>query len=218
MIDRGFDFRQDYVALNELGQTLFERAKMERANEAKRNEFRSRDQGFEQALFYDSASTAHYNSLIHSQLGDEEKARIGGFTRNTGRTITPVTRRLWRRAGPTGGGQRRAGDHDLQAAAQGGTHQDIPGRRSAAEGVDLANAARALFNTCRVAAADTGQVGGFSGIGLHSGNKVSMTLLPAPPNTGILRRRSRQPRGNPGPSQACSRRPVPQPSPEARPR
>ena len=29
----------------------------------------------------------------------------------------------------------------------------------------------------------------FSGIGLHSGNKVSMTLLPAPPNTGILFRR-----------------------------
>lgn len=29
----------------------------------------------------------------------------------------------------------------------------------------------------------------FSGIGLHSGNKVSMTLLPASPNTGILFRR-----------------------------
>ena len=30
---------------------------------------------------------------------------------------------------------------------------------------------------------------GFSGIGLHSGNKVSMTLLPAPPNTGVVFRR-----------------------------
>ena len=29
----------------------------------------------------------------------------------------------------------------------------------------------------------------FSGIGLHSGNKVSMTLLPAPPNSGITFRR-----------------------------
>jgi len=29
----------------------------------------------------------------------------------------------------------------------------------------------------------------FSGIGLHSGNRVSMTLLPAPPNTGVLFRR-----------------------------
>ena len=29
----------------------------------------------------------------------------------------------------------------------------------------------------------------FSGIGLHSGNKVSMTLLPAPPNSGIIFRR-----------------------------
>ncbi len=29
----------------------------------------------------------------------------------------------------------------------------------------------------------------FSGIGLHSGNKVSMTLLPAPASTGIIFRR-----------------------------
>lgn len=30
---------------------------------------------------------------------------------------------------------------------------------------------------------------GYSGVGLHSGNKVNMTLLPAPPNTGIRFRR-----------------------------
>ncbi|MEC9081808.1 MAG: bifunctional UDP-3-O-[3-hydroxymyristoyl] N-acetylglucosamine deacetylase/3-hydroxyacyl-ACP dehydratase [Verrucomicrobiota bacterium] len=30
---------------------------------------------------------------------------------------------------------------------------------------------------------------GFSGVGLHSGKKVSMTLLPAPPNSGVLFRR-----------------------------
>src|SRR5579883_1029941 len=29
----------------------------------------------------------------------------------------------------------------------------------------------------------------FSGIGLHSGNRVNMTFLPAPPNTGIRFRR-----------------------------
>ena len=29
----------------------------------------------------------------------------------------------------------------------------------------------------------------FSGIGLHSGNKVAMTLLPSPPNTGVVFRR-----------------------------
>ena len=30
----------------------------------------------------------------------------------------------------------------------------------------------------------------FEGIGLHSGKKVKMTLFPAPPNTGIIFRRS----------------------------
>ena len=29
----------------------------------------------------------------------------------------------------------------------------------------------------------------FSGVGLHSGNKVSMTLLPAPASSGIIFRR-----------------------------
>ena len=29
----------------------------------------------------------------------------------------------------------------------------------------------------------------YSGIGLHSGNEVSMTLIPAPVNTGIIFRR-----------------------------
>ena len=30
----------------------------------------------------------------------------------------------------------------------------------------------------------------FNGIGLHSGKKVKMTLLPAPPNSGIMFKRS----------------------------
>ena len=76
-IDRGFDFSQDYVLLNELGQTLFERSKMERVNEVKRNDFLSRAlKRFEQTLTFDSENlTAHYNlALIHSQLGNEDLA------------------------------------------------------------------------------------------------------------------------------------------------
>ena len=76
-IDRGFDFSQDYVLLNELGQTLFERSKMERVDEAKRNDFLSRALNrFEQTLTFDSENlTAHYNlALIHSQLGNKELA------------------------------------------------------------------------------------------------------------------------------------------------
>ena len=76
-IDRGFDFSQDYVLLNELGQTLFERSKMERVNEAKRNDFLSRALNrFEQTLTLDSENlTAHYNlALIHLQIGNKELA------------------------------------------------------------------------------------------------------------------------------------------------
>ena len=76
-IDRGFDFSQDYVLLNELGQTLFERSKMERVNESKRNDFLNRALSrFEQTLTFDSENlTAHYNlALIHSQLGNKELA------------------------------------------------------------------------------------------------------------------------------------------------
>ena len=76
-IDRGFDFSQDYVLLNELGQTLFERSKMERDNESKRNDFLNRALSrFEQTLTFDSENlTAHYNlALIHSQLGNKELA------------------------------------------------------------------------------------------------------------------------------------------------
>ena len=76
-IERGFDFSQDYVVLNELGQTLFERAKMERANEAKRNEYLGRAiKRFEKTLKIDSENlTAHYNmALIHSLMRNEDKA------------------------------------------------------------------------------------------------------------------------------------------------
>jgi hypothetical protein len=77
--ERGYDFSQDYVLLSELGQTLYERAKMERgeARKAERDKFLREAAGyFEKALTYDSEYVpAHYNlDLIYRQLGDEEKA------------------------------------------------------------------------------------------------------------------------------------------------
>lgn len=74
---REFDFSRDYEVINELGQTLVERAKMERANPAKQKEFFELAlRRFEKTLSLDSENVmAHYNlALIHSQLGDEAKA------------------------------------------------------------------------------------------------------------------------------------------------
>jgi tetratricopeptide (TPR) repeat protein len=79
MQERGFDFSKDYRLLDELGQTLFERAKQERG-EARRE---SRDAllreavvMFERALEIDSEdAVAHYNlDLVYRLLGDEERA------------------------------------------------------------------------------------------------------------------------------------------------
>jgi tetratricopeptide (TPR) repeat protein len=76
---RGFDFSKDYEVINELGQTLFERAKLERgeANRATREDFlRQAVERFERTLALDSENlTAHYNlALIFEQLGDEGRA------------------------------------------------------------------------------------------------------------------------------------------------
>jgi tetratricopeptide (TPR) repeat protein len=70
---RGFDFSRDYEVINELGQTLFERAKMERANPARKEEYlRAAATRFERTLTIDPENlTAHYNlGLIHAALGD----------------------------------------------------------------------------------------------------------------------------------------------------
>lgn len=77
--ERGYDFSQDYMLLNELGQTLFERAKMERgeAYQAERERFlREAVAVFEKTLTFDPENaTAHYNlDLVYRQLGDEEQA------------------------------------------------------------------------------------------------------------------------------------------------
>jgi tetratricopeptide (TPR) repeat protein len=76
---REFDFSQDYRLLNELGQTLFERAKQERgqARLQRREELLGRARGlFDRSLKLDPENvTAHYNlSLILRQLGEKEAA------------------------------------------------------------------------------------------------------------------------------------------------
>jgi tetratricopeptide (TPR) repeat protein len=76
---RGLDFSKDYEVINELGQTLFERSKMERGegNRTPREAFlKQAVERFNQTLALDSENvTAHYNlALIHAQLGDEQRA------------------------------------------------------------------------------------------------------------------------------------------------
>lgn len=76
---RSFDFSKDYEVINELGQTLFERAKLERgdARKAQREKLLlSAAQRFEETLVLDGENVAaHYNlSLIYSELGNAELA------------------------------------------------------------------------------------------------------------------------------------------------
>jgi tetratricopeptide (TPR) repeat protein len=79
MARRGFDFSLDYEVINELGQTLFDRAKQERGelSEARRSELlQDAAVEFEKTLRIDSENvTAHYNlALLFARLGDEAKA------------------------------------------------------------------------------------------------------------------------------------------------
>jgi tetratricopeptide (TPR) repeat protein len=72
---REFDFAQDYTALDQLGQTLFERAKLERGPERKERRdalLREAVDWFQKALAIDPENMpAHYNlALILPQLGD----------------------------------------------------------------------------------------------------------------------------------------------------
>ncbi|MCA9756056.1 MAG: tetratricopeptide repeat protein [Candidatus Eisenbacteria bacterium] len=75
--EKGFDFTKDLVVRNELGQTYFERAKMERGDRSKKEGFlHLAEEQFAATLEIDAEdATAHYNlGLIYAQLGDEEKA------------------------------------------------------------------------------------------------------------------------------------------------
>jgi hypothetical protein len=76
---RAFDFSRDYRLLNELGQTIFERAKQQRgeAAQARRREQLAEAAGwFDRVLTLDPENvTAHYNlALLHGMLGDEQQA------------------------------------------------------------------------------------------------------------------------------------------------
>lgn len=76
---RGFDFSRDYEVLNELGLTLFERAKQERgaARAGARGQLLTRAvAAFERTLAVDSENvTAHYAlALVHAELGDAAAA------------------------------------------------------------------------------------------------------------------------------------------------
>jgi tetratricopeptide (TPR) repeat protein len=76
---RGFDFSLDVVVIDELGQTLFERAKQERGD-GRRTErealLKQAVEQFQHALDVDSEDVmAHYNlSLLFAQLGDSQRA------------------------------------------------------------------------------------------------------------------------------------------------
>ena len=76
---REFDFAQDYVALDELGQTLLERAKQARGPLQRAEHQRLLRQAaswFERTLLIDAEDlAAHYNlALIYTELGDERRA------------------------------------------------------------------------------------------------------------------------------------------------
>ncbi|MDX1951626.1 MAG: multiheme c-type cytochrome [Verrucomicrobiota bacterium] len=74
---RQFDFSKDYEVINELGQTLFERSKLERKDKAAQQAFlREAEAEFKKTLALDSENlAAHYNlALIYSQLGQAQLA------------------------------------------------------------------------------------------------------------------------------------------------
>jgi tetratricopeptide (TPR) repeat protein len=76
--DRGFDFGKDYRVLNELGLTLFERAKLERGEQRARERealLHDAETRFRSVLEIDPENvTAHYGlSQVYARLGDTER-------------------------------------------------------------------------------------------------------------------------------------------------
>lgn len=79
MAQRGFDFSRDYEVINELGNTLFERAKQQfgPSRKAARDELlRAAATQFDKTLALDSENmVAHHGlHLVHKLLGDNERA------------------------------------------------------------------------------------------------------------------------------------------------
>ncbi len=78
-LERQFDFSRDYVVLNELGGTLFDRARAIRSEDRQADRdalLRASIDTFGRTLAIDSENvTAHYNlALLYQFLGDEESA------------------------------------------------------------------------------------------------------------------------------------------------
>ncbi|MFM8477888.1 MAG: hypothetical protein ACKOEO_19060, partial [Planctomycetaceae bacterium] len=80
-VKRGFDFSRDYVVINLLGQTIFDRALQIRGTDAAAVEKRKQRLGeavdvFRKTLDIDAENVdAHYNlSQLHAQLGNAELA------------------------------------------------------------------------------------------------------------------------------------------------
>jgi tetratricopeptide (TPR) repeat protein len=75
--EREFDFGQDYTLLNEYAQTLFDRAKLERRDPARGDDYlREAGQVFRRVLEIDSENAeAHYGlSQVYTRLGEVDKA------------------------------------------------------------------------------------------------------------------------------------------------
>jgi tetratricopeptide (TPR) repeat protein len=80
MVERKFDFRLDYEVVNQLGETLFDRAKQSRGPDRageRTTLLRQAAEQFERTLAIDTENVpAHYNlSLLYAQLGEPQKAR-----------------------------------------------------------------------------------------------------------------------------------------------
>ena len=80
-LERGFDFSKDYRALNELGRSLYERARQERGadRQQQRQAYLAQARGWlEKTLALDPENlTAHYNlALVFSESGDSQAAAV----------------------------------------------------------------------------------------------------------------------------------------------
>ena len=96
MLKRGFDFSRDYEVLNELGSTIFERAKQLRGPDRKTERkalLRAAAETFEKTLALDTENVAaHYNlQLIYTQLNEPERSAEHGRMRGTNSTTMPAT-------------------------------------------------------------------------------------------------------------------------------
>jgi tetratricopeptide (TPR) repeat protein len=111
-----FDFSRDYEVINELGQTLFERAKMSAAarnGPGARASSRRPPRRFEQTLAIDSENvTAHYNLALSTRSSaiPPKPPNTATSTRNTARRQRPRPRR-----DPGRALRDQAADHAAQA-------------------------------------------------------------------------------------------------------